>query len=93
MEMVKARVNALNCGTPFSLDTQVGAQASGEQFEKIMSYMDIGRQEGAEEGGVLDGLQPDGRLSEPNRRRLLLGPRADLDHARGERGVRHQRSG
>ena len=48
MEMVKQRVDALNCGTPFDLNTQVGAQASSEQFEKIMSYMDIGRQEGAE---------------------------------------------
>jgi aldehyde dehydrogenase len=48
MEMVQARAAALNCGNPFDLNTQVGAQASNEQFEKIMSYMDIGRQEGAE---------------------------------------------
>ena len=48
MEMVKDRVKALNCGSPFDLNTQVGAQASNEQFEKIMSYMDIGKQEGAQ---------------------------------------------
>ena len=48
MEMVKERVKALNCGSPFDLNTQVGAQASNEQFEKIMSYLDIGKQEGAE---------------------------------------------
>jgi aldehyde dehydrogenase len=48
MAMVEERVNMLNCGTPFDLNTQVGAQASSEQFEKIMSYMDVGVQEGAE---------------------------------------------
>ena len=47
MAMVEERVNMLNCGTPFDLNTQVGAQASNEQFEKIMSYMDVGVQEGA----------------------------------------------
>jgi len=47
MEMVKERVKALNCGSPFDLNTQVGAQASNEQFEKIMSYLDIGNEEGA----------------------------------------------
>ena len=48
MEMVQQRVAALNCGTPFDLNTQVGAQASNEQYEKIMSYMDVAHQEGAE---------------------------------------------
>ena len=47
MEMVKTRVSALNCGDPFDLNTQVGAQASSEQFDKIMSYLDVGKQEGA----------------------------------------------
>ena len=47
MEMVEERVKALNCGSPFDLGTQVGAQASEEQFEKIMSYMDVANQEGA----------------------------------------------
>ncbi len=35
-------------GNPLDTDTQVGAQASKEQFEKILSYMEIGKQEGAE---------------------------------------------
>ena len=48
IELVKKRVEGLNCGSPFDLNTQVGAQASGEQFEKIMSYMDVANQEGAE---------------------------------------------
>jgi aldehyde dehydrogenase len=39
----------------------VGAQASSEQLEKIMSYMDIGRQEGAEclAGGARAGVPAD----------------------------------
>ena len=42
------------------MSTMIGAQASSEQLEKIMSYMDIGRQEGAEvliggERNTLDG--------------------------------------
>ena len=44
MEMVKKRVSVLNCGDPFDLNTQVGAQASSEQFDKIMSYLDVGKQ-------------------------------------------------
>ena len=35
-------------GNPLDTETQVGAQASQEQFDKIMSYMHIGREEGAE---------------------------------------------
>ena len=42
----------------FDLNTQVGAQASNEQFEKIMSYLDIGKQEGAEI--LLGGKRPSG---------------------------------
>lgn len=35
-------------GNPLDTNTQVGAQASREQFDKILSYIDIGQQEGAE---------------------------------------------
>jgi aldehyde dehydrogenase len=41
------RVENLKQGNPLDTDTQVGAQASNDQLEKIMSYLDIGRQEGA----------------------------------------------
>jgi aldehyde dehydrogenase len=34
-------------GNPLDTDTQVGAQASNDQLEKILSYIDIGKQEGA----------------------------------------------
>ncbi len=48
----------------------IGAQASSEQLEKILSYIDIGKQEGAEvlTGGkrnVLDGAFKDGYYVEP----------------------------
>lgn len=42
------RVAAIVQGDPLDFETMVGAQASSEQFEKILSYMDIGRKEGAE---------------------------------------------
>ncbi len=34
-------------GNPLDTETQVGAQASNDQLEKILSYIDIGQQEGA----------------------------------------------
>jgi aldehyde dehydrogenase len=48
MERAIARVKAIKQGNPLDTTTMLGAQASSEQLEKIMSYMDIGRQEGAE---------------------------------------------
>ena len=51
-------------GHPLDTDTMLGAQASNDQLEKILSYLDIGRQEGAraltgaapaELGGELEG--------------------------------------
>jgi aldehyde dehydrogenase len=41
------RVENLIQGNPLDTATQVGAQASNDQLEKILSYLDIGRQEGA----------------------------------------------
>ena len=41
------RVNKIVQGNPLDTDTMVGAQASNDQLEKILSYLDIGRQEGA----------------------------------------------
>ena len=42
------RVSRIKQGDPLDTDTMVGAQASADQVEKIMSYIDIGRQEGAQ---------------------------------------------
>ncbi|MEM6262760.1 MAG: aldehyde dehydrogenase family protein [Bacteroidota bacterium] len=48
MERVIARTEAIVQGHPLDTTTMMGAQASKDQFEKILSYIDIGRQEGAE---------------------------------------------
>ena len=47
VEKVVARAATINQGNPLDTDTQVGAQASKEQFDKIMGYLDIGAKEGA----------------------------------------------
>src|SRR6201995_3698916 len=48
MERAVKRVEAITQGSPLDPKTMIGAQASSEQLEKILSYFDIGRQEGAE---------------------------------------------
>jgi aldehyde dehydrogenase len=47
MERALARVAAIRQGHPLDPATMIGAQASREQMEKILSYIDIGREEGA----------------------------------------------
>ena len=47
MERALARVQAIVQGDPLDTRTMLGAQASTEQMEKILSYVDIGRKEGA----------------------------------------------
>ena len=47
MERALKRVEAIVQGDPRDPATMIGAQASSEQKEKILSYFDIGRQEGA----------------------------------------------
>jgi aldehyde dehydrogenase len=48
LEIVVERSKSIVQGNPLDPNTQVGAQASREQFDKIMSYMEIGRSEGAQ---------------------------------------------
>ena len=48
MERVLKRVAAIVQGSPLDTDTMLGAQASKEQLTKILSYLDLGKQEGAE---------------------------------------------
>ncbi|WP_317932734.1 aldehyde dehydrogenase family protein [Halioxenophilus sp. WMMB6] len=48
MERVLERARLIKQGNPLDTETMVGAQASQEQLEKILSYMEIGRNEGAE---------------------------------------------
>lgn len=48
MEKVKDRVAQIKIGHPLDPDTMLGAQASNDQFDKILSYIEIGKEEGAE---------------------------------------------
>ena len=70
LEAVVARTERIRMGNPLDTDTMMGAQASSDQLEKILSYLDIGRQEGAEvltggERAVLDGELADGFYVQP----------------------------
>ena len=47
MERVLKRVAAIKHGNPLDTETMMGAQASKEQLTKILSYLDLGKQEGA----------------------------------------------
>jgi aldehyde dehydrogenase len=47
MERAIARVKAIKQGNPLDSATMIGAQASNDQLEKILSYIDIGKGEGA----------------------------------------------
>ena len=47
-ELAIERVKKIKMGDPLDTETMMGAQASTDQLEKILSYMDIGKQEGAE---------------------------------------------
>jgi aldehyde dehydrogenase len=61
MERALKRVAAIKQGNPLDSSTMIGAQASQEQMEKILSYMDIGTQEGAKKlaGGERNNLGGD----------------------------------
>jgi len=48
MERALKRVAAIKQDNPLDMATMIGAQASSEQVEKIMSYMKIGQEEGAQ---------------------------------------------
>jgi aldehyde dehydrogenase len=48
MSKVIERTNAIKMGDPLDSTTMMGAQASNDQYEKIQSYLKIGKEEGAE---------------------------------------------
>ncbi len=47
MELATERVKKIKQGDPLDTETMIGAQASNDQLEKILSYVDIGKKEGA----------------------------------------------
>jgi aldehyde dehydrogenase len=61
MERAVKRVETIRQGDPYEMSTQIGAQASNDQYEKILSYIDIGKKEGAKvlTGGVANKLSGD----------------------------------
>lgn len=58
------RVKAIKMGNPLDTDTMIGAQASSDQLEKILSYLDIGKKEGAKVLVGGDQAKHDGSISE-----------------------------
>jgi aldehyde dehydrogenase len=70
MSAAIARTQAIRMGNPLDTNTMMGAQASNDQLQKILSYLDIGEQEGAEclTGGaqaMLDGDLAGGYYVQP----------------------------
>ena len=47
LERALERVRAIKAGDPLDPATMIGAQASNDQLEKILSYLSIGKEEGA----------------------------------------------
>ncbi|MFQ3258513.1 MAG: aldehyde dehydrogenase, partial [Pseudoalteromonas distincta] len=61
IERILERTQQIKRGNPLDSETMVGAQASKAQFDKILSYIDIGKKEGAEvlTGGNVEQLNDD----------------------------------
>jgi aldehyde dehydrogenase len=59
MKVVMKKISQIKRGHPLDTETMVGAQASSQQFEKILSYLEIARSEGAEvlTGGAAERLE------------------------------------
>ncbi|MCC7251343.1 aldehyde dehydrogenase [Hyphomicrobium sp.] len=70
IERAVARVQKIKQGHPLDAATMIGAQASNDQLEKILSYIKIGRDEGARvltggERAILDGETAEGYYVKP----------------------------
>jgi aldehyde dehydrogenase len=63
MERAIDRVRKIKKGDPLNPETMIGAQASNDQYEKILSYIELGRKEGAR---VLTGGKPYHNEKYPN---------------------------
>ncbi len=69
MERAIKRVEQIKVGNPLDTDTMMGAQASNDQYEKVKSYLKLGKEEGAEvlTGGDVATVDehPDGYYIQP----------------------------
>ncbi|MCF6168739.1 aldehyde dehydrogenase family protein [Lutibacter sp.] len=63
MERVIARTKAINQTNPYDTNCMMGAQASNDQYEKILSYIKIGKEEGAKVLTGGEACKLDGDLS------------------------------
>ncbi|NQD94065.1 aldehyde dehydrogenase [Pseudomonas sp. CrR25] len=61
MAEVMKKIQQIKRGNPLDTETMVGAQASEQQYDKILSYLEIAQQEGAEllTGGAAERLEGD----------------------------------
>jgi aldehyde dehydrogenase len=55
LELAAIRTKAIRQGDPLDTETMLGAQASNDQLEKVLSYIDVGKSEGAK---VITGGEP-----------------------------------
>jgi aldehyde dehydrogenase len=70
MDRVLVRLAAIKLGNPLEMATMLGAQASRDQLDKILGYIDIGRKEGASvvaggERAMLGGALSEGFYIQP----------------------------
>jgi aldehyde dehydrogenase len=70
MERVLERVKPIKIGNPLDAYVRMGAQASNEQMEKILSYLELGKSQGAEcliggERNMLEGDLAEGYYIQP----------------------------
>ncbi|MEZ0362845.1 aldehyde dehydrogenase family protein [Mycobacterium sp. pUA109] len=47
LELAAIRTKAIRQGDPLDTETMIGSQASNDQLEKVLSYIEIGKEEGA----------------------------------------------
>jgi len=69
IERAVKRVEQIKVANPMDTDTMMGAQASNDQYEKVKSYLKLGKEEGAEvlTGGDIASVDeyPDGYYIQP----------------------------
>lgn len=67
IERMISRVEAIKIGNPLDSDTMMGAQVSSDQYKRIISYCDIGKEEGAEvlTGGAINSVVDGGFYIKP----------------------------
>ena len=76
LELAAIRTKAVRQGDPLDTETMIGSQASNDQLEKVLSYIEIGKDEGAR---VVTGGERAATRRRPQRRLLRA-----AHHLRGQ---------